>query len=105
MQKETVAAGGRFALVAMPVRSALCPAEGIDTAFNDFTYKDEIVMLNEICADKKISIIDLEKPAESFEPQYRKDMFYSVHLTKQGHDYVGERLASFVEPLLSRPQK
>ncbi|MBY0551171.1 MAG: hypothetical protein K2W95_28080 [Candidatus Obscuribacterales bacterium] len=105
MQKETVATGGRFAVVAMPVRSALCPAEGIDTAFNDFTYKDEIVMLNEICADKQISIIDLEKPAESFGPQYRKDMFYSVHLTKQGHDYVGERLASFVEPLLSRPQK
>lgn len=101
MQKETQAAtGGRFAVVAMPVRSALCPAEGIDTAFNEFTYKDEIVMLEEICTDKKINLIDLQKPAESFEAPYRKDMFYSVHLTKLGHDYVGDQLANFVKPLL-----
>jgi hypothetical protein len=102
MQKETMAAtGGQFAVIAMPVRSALCPAEGIDTAFNDFTYKDEVVMLKEICAEKKIPLVDLEKPAEKFEFNKRKDMFYSVHLTAPGHEYVGEKLSEFVKPYLA----
>ncbi len=105
MRKETkLATGGKFAVIAMPVRSSLCPTEGIDTAFNDFTYNDEITMLNEICADKKISLVDLEKPAEQFQFQTRKDMFYAVHLTAPGHIYVGQQLTEFVKSYLAGEQ-
>jgi hypothetical protein len=98
MQKETIAAtGGKFAVIALPVRSALCPA---DTTSNEFKYKDEVTMLQEICADKKISLLDLEQPAEQFEIDKRKNMFYAVHLTAPGHQYVGEKLSEFVKPYL-----
>lgn len=91
------ASGARFAVVAMPVRSALYAKQGMATAFNDFDYNDELEMLQGVCKEKELSLINVHEPAKALSAQSRDYLFYLVHLTPRGHDFVAEQLAPAVE--------
>lgn len=101
MDRACTAGGAKFAVVGLPVRSALSVKEGMTTSFNGIDYNDELIMLDSICKDKAIPFINIHQSAKSLNEQNRDDLFFLVHLKPHGHDYVAGQLAPEVVPLMS----
>jgi hypothetical protein len=90
--------GAQFAIVALPVRSALSVRKGMETAFNDFDFNDEVKMLQGICSEKKVDLINIHEQAKNLSAKDKDELFFLVHLTPEGHSFVAKQLKPFVEP-------
>ncbi|MBY0358823.1 MAG: hypothetical protein K2W82_12535 [Candidatus Obscuribacterales bacterium] len=93
MEKECAKADAQIAVVALPVRSALCPTPGMELAFNNYNYEQEVEMLNSICSDKKITLINCQQEAEKLSLQEREKLFYSIHYSPYGQTFVSQCLS------------
>jgi len=93
--------GAQFAVVALPVRSALSVRKGMETTFNDFDFNDEIKMLQGICSEKKVDFINIHEQAKSLSAKEKDELFFLVHLTPDGHSFVARHLEPVLEPYVS----
>lgn len=96
MKKECAKIDAEVAIVALPVRSTLCPTPGMDVSFNNYKYEQEIEMLKGICADKKIPLFNCEEQAELLPVPQREKLFFAVHYSPAGQDFVARQLSDFV---------
>jgi len=103
MRRESRQAGCSFAIATLPVRAALCPAPGMDTAFFNIDYPQEIEMLSQICRDRHIPLIDCQKVAERLSPRKRKALFYTMHLTRAGHQFLADCLCGYLQRQIGQP--
>lgn len=99
MQEELNVFGGRLALVALPVRSALCPSPGQDKAFLNYSYEQEVEMLETICQEKKVPFLNCLKKAEALTKPERERLYYAVHYSPYGQEFVSSCLYPFVAEL------
>lgn len=98
MKTVSEANGAKFAVVALPVRSALSAKQGMQTAFLDFDYNDEIKMLQGICAEKQIPLLNVHEDAKTLPAKDKDALFFLVHYTAAGHEFVAKALAPKVDP-------
>ena len=92
MKNDSAASGARFAIVALPVRSDLAGNQGMPSAFTDYTYNDELKMLQGICQDYQIPLFNLHEQAKPLKAEERDALFYLVHYTPKGHEFVAGKL-------------
>lgn len=102
MESECSSASAKMAVVALPVRSALCPIPGMETAYNNYRYEQEVVMLKTICAEKNISLINCEEKAERLSPSEREKLFISVHYSQLGQSFVAKELEQSLKDRLPK---
>lgn len=93
MKTSSASSGARFAVVALPVASALSARQGMQTSFNDFDYNDEIKMLEGICQEKKIALLNIHTGARALSKNERDDLFFLVHYKPKGHEFVAKTLS------------
>ena len=105
MKKESASVGSKFAVVALPVRSALSIRKGMDQKFCDMDYNDELRMLKEVCSQDNIPVFDTQNPASKLSELDKDYLFYFVHLTPRGHKFVASQLTPAIEPLLAGKEK
>ena len=101
MKNETAKNGGKFAVVALPVRAALSIRNGMEDKFCNMSYGDELTMLNKVSQPYNIPIIDLQEPAKQLSDQEKDYLFYLVHLTPRGHKFVASQLTPAVERIVA----
>ncbi|MBX9688967.1 MAG: SGNH/GDSL hydrolase family protein [Candidatus Obscuribacterales bacterium] len=101
MKKTCSAGGARLAVVALPVRSDLSAREGMDTSFNGYAYKDELRILQAASEQNSLPLINIHESAKTLSANEKDNLFYLVHLTPKGHDFVSSRLAPALEKLLT----
>ncbi len=97
MKTASNAAGAKFSVVALPVRSALSVRAGMETAFNNYDYDYELAMLKDICSTKNIQFVNVHSDARALDAKERDYLFYLVHLTPRGHDFVARELSPVVK--------
>lgn len=102
MKLECQSQGSDFAVVALPVRSALYAKQGLQTSFSDFEYKDEISMLKAACLEKSLPFIDMHEPAKKLSARDRDYLFYLVHLTPRGHEFLEAELREPASALVAK---
>ncbi len=96
MQADCVAHGAQLAVATMPARAALCPNIGLDTRFCNIDYQGEIAIVSKLCAERHLPVFDCQKTAEGLTMDQKGMLYYSVHLRKDGHQFVADCLQ---EPL------
>lgn len=101
MKNESAKTGAKFAVVALPVRSALSLRKGIEDKFCGMNYADELVMLKQVSQSNNIPVIDLQAPATKLSDQDKDYLFYMVHLTPFGHKFVASQLTPAVERIVT----
>ncbi len=102
MRDAAGAAGAGFAVVAMPVRSALYAKQGMQTSFNDYDYNDELKMLLRVCKEKDIKFLNMHEPAKTLTASERDYLFYLVHLTPKGHEFLASKLTPELKKLIEK---
>lgn len=104
--RATCAAGNcDFAVIGLPVRAQLCPLPGSETEFNGIDYHDELCMLQSICEAAHIPYCDVENEAEKLPLESRPKLFYAVHLTPEGQQFIADVVQPFVRKLLTERQE
>ncbi len=101
MKNESAKSGAQFAVVALPVRSALSLRKGIEDKFCGMNYADELNMLKQVSQINNIPVIDLQAPATKLSDQDKDYLFYMVHLTPFGHQFVASQLTPAVERIVT----
>jgi hypothetical protein len=101
MNKCSSNSGARFAVIALPVRSALSSKKGVLASFNNIDYNDELIMLEFICKEKGIPYFNIHESAKLLSDSSREDLFYLIHLKPQGHDFVAKEIAPHIAPLIN----
>lgn len=89
--------GARFAVVVMPVRSALCPFPGMETSFMFIDYPQEIAMVDKICKEIDVPVVNIQQEAKKLTSDEQASLFYSVHFTPRGHEYMAQQLKPFLQ--------
>ncbi|MBX9721925.1 MAG: hypothetical protein K2X81_11060, partial [Candidatus Obscuribacterales bacterium] len=89
--------GAKFSVVALPVRSALSVRQGMETAFNNYDYDYELGILKDICAEKEIPFVNVHDAARTLSKEDKDYLFYLVHLTPRGHNFVADQLSPVVK--------
>jgi lysophospholipase L1-like esterase len=102
MKSECQRGGAAFAVVALPVRSQLCPLIGTETEFAGIDYAEELQIVEAVCREEHIPMANVEKDAESLSYPQREKLFYTVHLTPQGQRFIADAIQPFVRDQLSR---
>lgn len=100
MRKICEEGGARFAVVVMPVRSALCPIPGMETSFMYIDYPQEIAMVNQMCKELNVPVVDVQAEAKKMNSEEQASLFYSVHFTPRGHEYMAQQLKPFLQEQL-----
>lgn len=101
MKNEGEKTGARFAVVALPVRSALSIRQGMEDKFCNMSYADELTMLKQVSQPNNIPVINLQEPAKQLSDQEKDFLFYLVHLTPRGHKFVASQLTPAVERIVA----
>ncbi len=89
--------GAKFSVVALPVRSALSVRQGMETAFNNYDYDYELGILKDICGEKEIPFVNVHDAARTLSKEDKDYLFYLVHLTPRGHNFVADQLSPAVK--------
>lgn len=97
MRRECSLSGAKFVVVTLPVRAALCPMPAMETAFFNIDYGQEIQMVTDICRQQRISMLDCQTIASKLNPSEQLSLFYMVHLTPHGHDFMMDTLYPFLK--------
>lgn len=100
MRSVCNANGARFAVAAMPVRAQLAPLNGTETHFNGITYQDELALVQTICKQNSIALVNVEAEAEQLPLQKRESLFYVVHLAPDGQQFLAKVIAPFLKEQL-----
>lgn len=101
MRKTCSQSGAQFAVVALPVRSALSGRDGLSACFNNLDYNDELIMLQSICKEKGISYINIHEQAKALDARKRDELFFLVHFKPDGHKFVASQLTPQLQTLMS----
>jgi hypothetical protein len=99
MVKTCQQGNAKFAVLIIPVRSALCPAANMETQFLGIDYPGEIKMIEKICQDRSIPMFDDESVAAKLSADESPSLFYSVHLKPKGHEFVAETTYPFIHDI------
>ncbi|MBI4534484.1 MAG: hypothetical protein HY711_11115 [Candidatus Melainabacteria bacterium] len=102
MRQECNHAGAKFVLATLPVRASLCPAPGMETEFYNIDYAHEIKLLTDICQQQDIPIMNCQQLAEQLPLNQRSALFYSVHLTPDGHKFLSHALNGFLQQQMAQ---
>ncbi|MBX9880288.1 MAG: SGNH/GDSL hydrolase family protein [Candidatus Obscuribacterales bacterium] len=97
MRKICEAQGAHFAVVVMPVRSALCPIPGMETSFMFIDYPQEISMVSTMCKEIGVPVCNIQQEAKKLDSESQASLFYSVHFTPKGHEYMAQQLKPFLQ--------
>lgn len=96
MKSQCLRHGSQFCVVAMPCKSDLCPTDGTSIDSFAIQFPEEVNIVNKICAEHSIPFLDSETPARNLD-RYKKDgLFYSVHMTPQGHSFLADTMNPFI---------
>jgi lysophospholipase L1-like esterase len=105
MRAESVKGGAKFAVMALPVRAQLSPLIGMETAFGTIDYPQELDAVEKICSANNIPYVDVEAAAETSLPLQKRDsLFYVVHLSPEGHQFIARQIAPLVKEQLTAQQ-
>lgn len=102
MSKICEANGAHFAVVVMPVRSALCPIKGMETSFMYIDYAQEIAMVSQMCKELGIPVCDVQEDAKKMTADEQASLFYAVHFAPRGHEYTAQVLKPFLQEQLKK---
>ena len=105
MNKTSNDSGARFAVVIMPVRSALSVRPGMETRFDGNDFNGEAKMLQILCRDKGFALFNIHEKARPLSDQEKDSLFYLVHLTPKGQDFVADQLEPGIEDYVIQAQK
>lgn len=103
MDSECRASGARLAVVALPVRAALCPQPQMETAFFNVTYPQELNILKGLCLKQQIPYFDGQQIAAKMTTPEQLKLFYVVHFRLAGQEFMARVLQPFFEQLLNDP--
>jgi len=103
MKRECDQQGCQFLVEASPSRSALVPGSSEPTA--GLSYTDERQILTKVCNQLGISMFDCEAVAEKLPEESRSPLFYTRHLTPQGHQFVAAALSGFLNQQMGKAQQ
>ena len=101
MDKECRAHSAKFAVVLMPSRAALVESSGMETSFFDIDFSQEISMIDKMCKQSNIPVLNTMMTAEMLPQDQRAPLFYTAHLTPVGQKFVAEDMQPFVSALIS----
>lgn len=101
MDKECRAHSAKFAVVLMPSRAALVESSGMETSFFDIDFNQEISMIDKMCKQSNIPVLNTMITAEMLPQDQRAPLFYTAHLTPVGQKFVAEDMQPFVAALIS----
>jgi hypothetical protein len=100
MRQTCTENGADFAVMNVPVRSQLCPLPGTETSFAGLDYDGELQVVRSVCDTSKIPYCDVEQSAEMLPAEKRPELFYAVHMSPKGQDFVADCTQPFVRNLL-----
>ncbi len=87
MDKECKSHNARFAVAIAPSKLALVE-KGESLGLMDLSYDKEIAVVRQFCESEKIPFADMQQNLQAMPTDKADKLFYSMHLTKKGHDYV-----------------
>jgi hypothetical protein len=87
MDKDCKSHNAQFAVAIAPSKLALVE-KGESLGLMDLSYDKEIAVVREFCKSEKIPFADMQQNLQAMPRNQADKLFYSMHLTKQGHDYV-----------------
>lgn len=96
MLKECQIHKARLVVIALPSRPTLSPMPCVETEFNHISFPQEIAMISEILGKLNVPLFDSEKPATTIPKDEVNKLFYSMHLTPAGHQYLAESILPFI---------
>lgn len=105
MSKDCAESGARFVVMSLPVRSQLCPLIGMETEFSGIDYAGELHMVRTVCTEANVPFFDCAKLSETLPKENRETLFYTVHLTPQGQQFIADSAQQFVSQQLSSPRQ
>ena len=86
----------RLAVLVMPSRAQLSPAPGMEANFYNITYADEINIIEQICAEEHLPMLNAEASFEKIPAKNRSGMFYLMHMNAKGHKALAAPLNAFL---------
>lgn len=89
--------GARLVILGLPSRAALAPIEGMDATVYGLDYTGEIETIKGLCAKNNIAFVDALSPAKARSKEEQEKLFYTAHLTREGHRYLKDVLLSKAE--------
>ncbi len=87
MDKDCKSHNAQFAVAIAPSKLALVE-KGESLGLMDLSYDKEIEVVRKFCESEKIPFADMQQNLQAMPRDKADKLFYSMHLTKQGHDYV-----------------
>lgn len=101
MDKDCKSHGAQLAIAIAPSRLALDETE--DTiGLMDLTYDKEIEVVKEYCEKNNIPFTDMQQRLQAMPRKDAYKLYYSMHLTKEGHQYVQDEAQQLFKTLLSK---
>lgn len=94
MDQKCRAHGARLVILGLPSRAALSPIEGMDAPVYGMDYTGEIATIKGLCAKNNIAFVDALTPAKARTKEEQEKLFYTAHLTRDGHRYLKDVLLS-----------
>jgi hypothetical protein len=95
--------GARFAVIALPVRAALCPQPQMETSFFNVKYEQELEILQKLCLQQGIAFLDAQKIASRMPTAEQLKLFYVVHYRPAGQSFMADALQPFFKHLMDMP--
>lgn len=102
MRAVSASGGAGFAVLGMPARAQLSPLNGMETTFAGIDYDRELQFVSQLCAEQKIPFLNIEKRAEALPVPQRESLFFVVHLSPTGQQFVAQQVAPFVKAQLNQ---
>ncbi|MCC7531647.1 MAG: SGNH/GDSL hydrolase family protein [Candidatus Melainabacteria bacterium] len=99
MDKDCKSHNAQFAVAIAPSKLALVE-KGESLGLMDLSYDKEIAVVREFCQSEKIPFADMQQNLQAMPGDQAAKLFYSMHLTKQGHDYVVSESQKLFKTLL-----
>jgi hypothetical protein len=104
MLKECTAHKAKLIVIALPSRPTLSPMPCVETEFFHISYPQEIEMISGMLGKLGIPVFDSEKAATTIPKDEVNKLFYSMHLTPAGHEYLARSISPFVHAQMHQAQ-
>jgi hypothetical protein len=96
MKKQCSENGAKLAVVTLPSRAVLAPAFGMEDSFGGIDYPQEIAIVKDITGKLQVPMLDCESKAEELPQNKRLELFYTVHLTPAGQQFLADNIQPFL---------
>ncbi len=87
MDKDCKSHNAQFAVAIAPSKLALVE-KGESLGLMDLSYDKEIAVVKQFCESQEIPFADMQQNLQAMPRDKADKLFYSMHLTKKGHEYV-----------------